>query len=88
MKDTPDHIYKKQHEIFMSLPLEVRFRQGMAMIDDGRKLVEQSIKNSNPNISEIDLKIEVFKAFYKKDFSDSELVKIIAWFKEVDSIKK
>ncbi len=41
----------------------------MQVIDDLRKNLENTIVAENPQISANDLKIEVFKRFYKDDFS-------------------
>ena len=40
----------------------------MQAIDDLRKNLGHSIVKENPQISSIDLKIEVFKRFYEHDF--------------------
>ena len=42
------------------------------MIDDYRKNIEDSIREENPQISANDLKIEVFRRFYKNDFSEEK----------------
>ena len=49
----------------------------MQLVDDYKKNLEDSIIAKNPQISEIDLKIEVFKRFYKNDFSDEKRDDII-----------
>jgi hypothetical protein len=76
--DTPDHIRRKQLEIIGNKTPEERFLLGCKTIDDVRAMVENSIRRENPGISEIDLKIAVFKRYYKKDFSEEEIEKITA----------
>jgi hypothetical protein len=76
MNDTSPHIYKKQYEIIAAKPLKERILMGLSMIDDARTIVENSIKLKNPTISKADLAVEVFKRFYKNDFSPELLNKI------------
>ncbi len=78
MRDTTDEMAQKQREILFNKTPEERFIIGAQMIDSGRLIVESSIKQEFPDISEIDLKIAVFKRYYKNDFSNSEIEKIIS----------
>jgi hypothetical protein len=50
--------------------------------DDYKKNLEDSIVKEYPQISSIDLKIEVFKRFYKNDFSEEKKEDIIKGFRE------
>jgi len=77
MNDTPEHVRKIQYDIIMSKTPEERFMMGIGMMDDVRRMVEGSIREQNPGISEIDLKVAVFKRYYSKDFSAGELNNII-----------
>lgn len=77
MQDTSPEIMLIQHNIWMKKTEEERFRMGIEMIEEGRKLVESSIKNENPGISPTELKREVFKRFYENDFSAEELNTIL-----------
>lgn len=77
MKDTTDEMLNKQREIIFSKTPQERFMMGIEMNEDVRKIVESSIKNKNPDISKLDLKIEVFKRYYTNDFSQKELDLII-----------
>lgn len=76
MNDTSDEIRKKQYEIIFKMTEKERFEQGLEMISFGRLIVENSIKQNNPHLSEVDFKIEVFKRYYKNDFSLSEMENI------------
>lgn len=80
--DTPDHIRKLQNEIFLKNSLPRRFELGFQMIESVKKIVENSIRLKNPQISDIDLKVEVFERFYKNDFSEEKMEDIIKGFKE------
>jgi len=77
MNDTSLDILEKQREIFHKKTSQERFLIGAELIEMGRIIIESSIKNNKPDISEIDLKIEVFKRYYSDYFSDDELQKII-----------
>jgi hypothetical protein len=80
--DTPKEIRKIQNQIFFQKTVQERFQLGIEMIEDAKKIVENSIRIKNPQISAIDLKIEVFKRFYKNDFSEEKKEDIIKGFRE------
>ena len=80
--DTPKEIRKIQNQIFFQKTVQERFQIGIEMIEDAKKIVENSIKSKNPQISIIDLKIEVFKKFYRNDFSEEKKEDIIKGFRE------
>jgi hypothetical protein len=71
---------KSQNEIMMQKIVNERF--AVEMVDDYRKNIEDSIINENPQISQVDLKIEVFKRFYKNDFSEEKMGDIVKGFRE------
>ena len=77
MNDTPEHIRKIQYDIIMSKTPEERFLMGIEMMEDVRRMVEGSIREQNPGISDIDLRIAVFKRYYSKDFTPERLNDII-----------
>ena len=54
----------------------------MQIVDDYKKNLEDSIIAENPQISANDLKIEVFKRFYKNDFSEEKMEDIVKGFRE------
>jgi hypothetical protein len=80
MTDTPDFIYKKQFEIIFSKTPQERFLMGFDMIESVKKMVENSIRQEIPTISDLDLRIAVFKRYYQNDFSPPQLEKIAAAF--------
>jgi hypothetical protein len=43
------------------------------MTELSRTIIRNRIKEKNPGISEVDLKIELFKTFYRSDFDDETL---------------
>ncbi len=73
MNDTPKHIYQKQFEIIISKPLKERLENVFEMTELSRKIIKNRIKSKHPDISEIDLKIELFKTFYRFDFDEKTI---------------
>lgn len=81
MQDTHPDFEQMQYKMIMSRTPQERFMMGMEMIESARKLVEYGIRHKNPAISEIELKVEIFKRFYADDFSQEELEKVVRHFK-------
>ncbi len=77
MLDTTTEMVQKQREIFFSKTSNERFLIGAETIVFGRIMVESSIKQKDPKISELELKIQVFKRYYDSIYSNDELEKII-----------
>jgi len=77
MNDTPDNIRKMQFQIIHSKPLKERIRMMTEMTDFSRKLIENQIRRRDPEITDIELRMEVFKAFYKDDYDAPTLKKIM-----------
>ncbi len=80
MTDTPAFIYKKQFDIIFSKTPQERFMMGFDMIESVKRMVENSIRKETPAISDLDLRIAVFKRYYQNDFSPIELEKIALSF--------
>ncbi|MEA3451676.1 MAG: hypothetical protein U9Q83_07200 [Bacteroidota bacterium] len=76
MNDTPKYIQQKQFEIILAKPLKERLNGLFEMTELSRKIIQNRIKTKNPDISEIDLKIELFKAFYRFDYDKDTLNRI------------
>lgn len=76
MNDTSKEILQKQFEIIMGKPLKDRLNVLFEMTDLSRKIIQNRIIAGNPKISEVDLKIETFKTFYRRDFDDNSLNQI------------
>ena len=77
MKDTEQDIKQKQYEIVMSQPLKKRLDNLFEMTDLSRKIIQNRIIERNPNISEVELKVELFKVCYRFDI-DKNLMHQIA----------
>ncbi len=76
MNDTPKYIQKKQFEIIISKPLKERLNGLFEMTELSRKIIQNRIKTQIPDISDIDLKVELFKAFYRFDYDIETLNQI------------
>ena len=77
MLDTTHEMLQKQREIIFSKSSNERFMIGVDTITFGRLMVESSIKQKNPQISELDLKTAVLRRYYENLFTRSEFEKII-----------
>ena len=77
MRDTTQEMLQKQREIIFSKSSNERFMIGIDTINFGHLMVESSIKQKNPQISELDLKIAVLRRYYETSFNRSEFEKII-----------
>ncbi len=76
MNDTPRNILLKQFEIMNSKTLKEKFECLFELTDLSRTIIQNRIKERNPDISEIELKVELFKTFYRFDFDEVTLNEI------------
>jgi len=60
MTDTPAHIYQMQYEIIASKPMSERIQLGFDTIDTTRNWIENSIRQTSPEINPSELAIAVF----------------------------
>lgn len=86
MNDTPKHILEKQFEIIYSKPLQEKILHLFDLTELSRKLIESQLKEKNPHFSEIELKIELFKCFYKYEFKSEKLREITDKMREYFSV--
>jgi hypothetical protein len=88
MIDTPRDILQKQFDIIMAKPLKERLDGLFEMTDLSRKIIQNRIISKNPEISEADLKVELFKIFYQFDFEKTSLDQIADGIKQYWKEKK
>ena len=88
MLDTKPDMQQKQREIILSKTPQERFLIGAETIDFGRTLVESSIIQNEPNISELDLKIRMLQRYYSDFYSTDEMGKIITSLKKYVNLNK
>lgn len=82
MDDTPKHVLQKQFGIMYSKPLKDKIRNLFEMTELSRSIILNQLRLRNPHLSEVELKIEVFKTFYRSDFDEETLHKITSEMKE------
>jgi len=80
MKDTPIDILEMQRNILLNKTDSEKFIMSIDMYETSKAFVRSSIRNENHALSEKELHKEVFRRFYKNDFSDSEMKKILMTF--------
>ncbi len=88
MQDTTPEMRKKQYEIVFQMSETQRFAEGIKMIQMGRMIVENSLKEQNPQITDLEIRIAIFKRYYSRDFSKQEIDNIVTAFYAHDTLKK
>ncbi len=88
MNDTTPMMRKKQLAVVFGMTPEERFLEGMRMINFTQRVVEQSIMQKQPALSETELKIEVFKRYYGKEFTAAKIAEISRGIREYDDRQK
>lgn len=68
MNDTPESIRIKQFEIVNSIPLKRRITMLFDLTELSMQLIRNRLKQTNPGLSEPQIKKELFKIMYKSDF--------------------
>lgn len=80
VKDTPEHVLRLQAQHFLLRPYDERFRIGLSMMEDGKRMVEDALRQQHPDWSVGELKAAVFRRMYRQDFEPDELERIAASF--------
>ncbi|MCX6250346.1 MAG: hypothetical protein NTX61_06300 [Bacteroidetes bacterium] len=73
MNDTPRSVLQKQFEIIYAKPLKERLEGLFEMTELSRKIIQHQIMLKQPELTETEIKIELFKTFYRFDFDDVTL---------------
>ncbi len=77
MHDTTPEVERIYSEMLRSrTPLE-RFQMVSEMFDTARTLMAAGILRENPNLSELEVKREVFRRMYREDFTPEQMEKIL-----------
>jgi len=76
MNDTPEHVLQKQYEIISSKPLRERLKMAFDLTELSRFMISNSIRKKEPCITDIELKVKLFKTFYRFDFDQEKLDEI------------
>lgn len=72
MKDTTLEAAQLQRDIIHSKTELERVMMGVDMIESTGKVVMNSIKNENPNLSEREIVAELFERYYGHEFTQEE----------------
>ena len=78
MHDTPAHMTEKLCEMMQSKTPQDRLEMTWSMYRTSKNLMISYIKKKNPNITNTELKQEIFLRFYKNDFNEEQIKKILA----------
>jgi len=82
MDDTSPEMKKKYREMLMEKSPQERMRMGMEMTEMARTIVISSIKEAFPDITPSELKQKLFLRFYRRDFSEEQKERILAYLAE------
>ncbi len=81
MNDTSPQMREKQLEVNYSKSSAERAMMGVDMTDSVKRIVTNSIRNKHPEYTELELKVAVFRRYYKNDFTPEKMEEIIAGMK-------
>ena len=73
MNDTPKHILKKQLEIINKRSDAEKIERWLELTELSRNIILDQLREKHPEMSERDLIAELFKIFYKNDFTPEKL---------------
>lgn len=77
MNDTSPEMMLKMHHLIQKKTPEERLKMGDSMIATSRYLMTRGLLEQNPNLSEKELRKEIFLRSYGNDFPSSEITKIL-----------
>jgi len=78
MLDTHPDVAIRYRDLMMSKNGQQRLLMGCSMYDTAKKIVRSAIYNNRPEISEEEMKKEIFLRFYGHEFSPSEREKFLS----------
>ncbi len=78
MNDTHPDVAIRFRDLMMSKTGQQRLLMGFSMYDTARQIVRSAIYNSQPDITDKDLKKEIFLRFYGNEFSQSDREKFLS----------
>ncbi|MBK7873306.1 MAG: hypothetical protein IPJ74_22865 [Saprospiraceae bacterium] len=81
MLDTTLDAQQKQLDIILAKTEAERAMMGVDMIDTVYQAVKQSIQNQHPEYSERALIAALFVRYYKNEFAEADLLKIVEGIK-------
>jgi hypothetical protein len=78
MNDTHPNVAIRYRDLMMSETGEQRLRMGCSMFDTAKQIVRSAIYNSRPEITDAEMKREIFLRFYGHEFSPPDREKLIS----------
>jgi len=78
MNDTHPDIAVRFQNLMMRKSGEQRLRMGCSMHDTAKQIVRSAIYNSHPEITDAEMKREIFLRFYGQDFSQTDKERILS----------
>lgn len=80
MNDTSPEMLDMQKDFLQNKTDSEKFMMSIEMYELSKVFVKSSILHETPAISEKELRKEIFRRFYKNDFSKTEMEKILDSF--------
>ena len=77
MNDTHPEIAAMFRDLIMQKSGEQRLMMGFSMYDTAREIVRSAVYNTNPAITEKQMKKEIFLRFYAHQFNPAEIDRIL-----------
>ena len=77
MNDTHPEIAARFRNLMMSKTGQERLLMGCSMYDAAKEIVRSSIYNNHPEITEAEMRKEIFLRFYRQEFIAAEREKMI-----------
>jgi len=78
MFDTHPDVAIRFRDLMMSKTGQQRLLMGCSMYDTAKKIVRSAIHNSHPEITDEEMKKEIFLRFYGKEFSRADKEKFLS----------
>ena len=78
MNDTHPDVAIRFRDLMMSKTGQQRLLMGCSMYDTAKKIVRSAIYNSRPEITDEDMKKEIFLRFYGNEFNQADREKFLS----------
>lgn len=82
MTDTPEHVRRKHLEIWLSKPVEERFRLGLELIELVNEQIKSRIRQQHPEYSKGQVMASFVYEMYKDDLPEDYLKDVMRWIQE------
>jgi hypothetical protein len=79
MNDTHPDVADRFRNLIMSKTGQERLLMGCSMYDAAKEIVQSSIYNNHPGITETEMRKDIFLRFYGQEFNRVEREKVISF---------